>query len=173
MLPKKTIEAMIRVNHAGEYGALRIYEGQLKVLKNSSIASELKHMLAQEKAHLEAFEEELKNHELPPTALQPLWDKAGFIIGVGSALLGKKAAMACTVAVEEVIDDHYCNQLAILESHPAHKKLQQLIAQCHQEELEHRNIGLQKGAGEGKNYQAFSFAVKTACRAAIWLSKRL
>src|SRR5271156_2811283 len=137
MLPKKTIEAMIRVNHAGEYGALRIYEGQLKELKNSSITADLEHMLTQEKAHLKAFEAELKKHELPPTLLQPLWDKVGFVLGVGSALLGKKAAMACTVAVEEVIDEHYASQLRMLETEPAHNSLHTLIAQCHAEELEH------------------------------------
>lgn len=173
MIPEKTIESMVRVNHAGEYAAVRLYQGQLKVLQESSEAPTLQYMLQQEKKHLAGFEVELQQRHLPPTLLQPVWHKAAFFLGVGSALLGKKTAMACTVAVEEAIDDHYKSQLETLGSDPLYKSLRTLIHKCHQEELEHRNIGLQKDAETAKGYKPLKIAIKTACKLAIFLSKKI
>ncbi|MEI8320528.1 MAG: demethoxyubiquinone hydroxylase family protein [Alphaproteobacteria bacterium] len=172
-LPKKTIQSMVRVNHAGEYGALRIYQGQLKVLGDSTVAQDLQHMLTQEQAHLKAFEDQLKLHNTAPTLLQPLWDKGAFLLGLGTALLGKKAAMACTVAVEEVIDEHYRSQLVQLSQDPSQKPLETLIETCRQEELDHRSIALESGARESKAYVPLTFGIKIACKAAIFLSKKI
>jgi ubiquinone biosynthesis monooxygenase Coq7 len=172
----ENMKRMIRVNHAGEYGAIRIYKGQLWVLRDSSIAPTLHHMEDQEKEHKREFDELLIRHHVRPTLLSPLWKVAGFALGAGSALLGKKAAMACTVAVEEVIDEHYQGQLQTLEAHPsseATQDLQKIISKCHQEELDHRDIGLEHQAAEMKGYSAFKAAVKTATRLAIWLSTRI
>jgi 3-demethoxyubiquinol 3-hydroxylase len=161
---------MIRVDHAGEYGARRIYEGQLAVLGRSACAPVLKHMHEQELAHLRTFEELMVRHRVRPTALQPVWHVAGFALGAATALLGEKAAMACTVAVEEVIDAHYAGQSAELEDDQA--ALKDTIETFRQEELEHRDIGLQHGAEETPGYELLSGAVKAGSRLAIWLSER-
>ena len=110
------VERMIRVDHAGEYGAVRIYQGQLSVMEQSDSTSIIKHMLDQEIEHYETFSKILNNRRVRPTALMPLWHLAGFALGAGTALMGKRAAMACTVAVEEVIDEHYAAQVEKLES---------------------------------------------------------
>lgn len=162
---------MLRVNHAGEYGARRIYEGQLAVLGKSACAPTLRHMHEQELAHLRAFEDLLVQHRVRPTLLQPVWHVAGFALGAATALLGEKAAMACTVAVEEVIDEHYAGQHAQLESDQA--ALKDTIETFRQEELEHRDIGLQHGAEDAPGYELLSGAVKAGSRLAIWLSERL
>lgn len=165
------IARMIRVNHAGEFGAQRIYAGQLAVLGNSAIAPELEHMAAQEQAHLDYFARELVQRRVRPTALHPLWHVLGFALGAGTALLGEKAAMACTVAVEEVIDEHYQQQLAkIGNSDP---ELAAKIEQFRQEELEHRDIGLAHDAEQAPAYKLLSGAIKGASRLAIKLSERI
>ena len=162
---------MLRVNLAGEYGAKRIYEGQLAVLKQSSIAPLLEHMQAQELAHLKAFEALVVENRVRPTLLHPLWHVAGYALGVATAYLGEKAAMACTAAVEEVIDQHYEKQLTLLgDENP---DLSQLIYTCQQEELEHRDIALEQGAHEAPAYPLLTHAIKSASRLAIWLSERV
>ena len=103
---KKMVERMVRVDHAGEYGAVRIYQGQLRVLGQKPISKTIAHMLEQENLHLRKFEREIVQRRVRPTALLPVWHVCGFVLGAGSAILGEKAAMACTVAVEEVIDKH-------------------------------------------------------------------
>ncbi|CAI8024797.1 5-demethoxyubiquinone hydroxylase, mitochondrial (Fragment), partial [Geodia barretti] len=109
--PRPTVDRMIRVNHAGEFGANRIYAGQISVLGDSSVGSSIKHMQAQERTHLELFDNLMSRRRVRPTLFLPLWDVAGFILGAGSAALGKEAAMACTVAVEEAVVEHYNSQL--------------------------------------------------------------
>ncbi len=161
---------MIRVDHAGEYGARRIYEGQLAVLGQSPSAPTIRHMHEQELKHLETFERLLVEKRVRPTALQPLWHVAGFALGAATALMGEKAAMACTVAVEEVIDEHYARQAEQLGEDDA--PLKETIETFRAEELEHRDIGLEHGAEEAPAYEALSGAVKAGSRLAIWLSER-
>jgi len=159
--------SMIRVNQAGEYGAKRIYEGQLAVLKNTPSAPLLEHMKAQELEHLEKFNTLLVHNQVRPTLLQPLWHVAGYALGVATGLLGERAAMACTVAVEEVIDDHYESQLTHLgDSEP---DLSELIYTCQREEREHRDLA----AEHSSSYPVMTHAIKAASRFAIWCSTRL
>ena len=157
---------MIRVDHAGEYGAVRIYEGQMSVLGPSPVLS---HMAEQEKRHLETFNGLMVQRRVRPTALLPLWHVAGFALGAGSALMGKNAAMACTVAVEEVIDEHYAGQVAVVED----DGLRQTFEDCRLEELEHRETALAHGARQAPGYEGLTAVVKTCSRLAIWLSERI
>jgi ubiquinone biosynthesis monooxygenase Coq7 len=165
------IEQMIRVNHAGEYGAIRIYKGQIAALKNSAHQDILRHMYDQEKAHLKMFEELIIERKVRPTALSPLWHVAGYLLGYATGLMGEKAAMACTVAVEEVIDEHYKEQENCLKSDE--KKLKKVIQKCRADEQDHRDIGLSHGAEETPGYRTLTHSIKTASKLAIWLSKRL
>lgn len=169
--PKDQIAAMLRVNFAGEYGAKRIYEGQLAVLNHTSSAPLLEHMKQQELGHLKAFETLVVKHHVRPTLLQPLWHIAGYALGAATALLGEKVAMACTTAVEEVIDHHYEKQLKELGDH--YPELSRLIIACQQEEREHRDLALDQGAQEAPAHGLLSGAIKTASRLAIWLSERI
>ena len=169
--PKALIESMIRVDQAGEYGAKRIYEGQLAVLGRGDSGAVLRHMAAQEEKHLECFDALVADRRVRPTALQPLWHVAGFALGAGTALLGEKAAMACTVAVEEVIDEHYAEQLEALGDDE--EELKETIARFRDEEIEHRDLALERGAEQAPGYEVLSAAVKTGSRLAIWLSKRI
>jgi ubiquinone biosynthesis monooxygenase Coq7 len=157
---------MIRVDHAGEYGAVRIYQGQMSVLGPTAVIA---HMAEQEKRHLETFDKLMVQHRVRPTALLPLWHVAGFALGAGSALMGKNAAMACTVAVEEVIDEHYANQVAVVED----DGLKQTFEACRLEELEHRDTALAHGAEQTPGYEGLTAVVKTCSRLAIWLSERI
>ena len=158
---------MIRVNQAGEYGARRIYEGQLAVLGRTPLAPLLEHMKEQELAHLERFNEQLVRHKVRPTLLQPLWHVAGYALGVATGLLGERAAMACTVAVEDVIDQHYDAQLDLLGS--SAPELSDLIAACQLEEREHRDIASEHSSP----YPILSHAITAASRLAIWCSTRI
>ena len=162
---------MVRVDQAGEYGARRIYEGQLAVLgREHPAADTIKHMYDQERQHLDVFDSLVVERRVRPTALQPLWHLAGFSLGAATALMGEKAAMACTVAVEEVIDEHYARQSEALgDSDP---ELKEVIDRFRQEEIEHRDIGLAAGAEETPGYEILKGAVKTGSRLAIWLSER-
>jgi ubiquinone biosynthesis monooxygenase Coq7 len=157
---------MIRVDHAGEYGAVRIYQGQMSVLGPTPVIA---HMAEQEKRHLETFDKLMVQHRVRPTALLPLWHVAGFALGAGSALMGKNAAMACTVAVEEVIDEHYAAQVAVVED----DGLRQTFEDCRLEELEHRQTALDHGAEQTPGYEGLTAVVKTCSRVAIWLSERI
>jgi 3-demethoxyubiquinol 3-hydroxylase len=168
--PEETAR-MIRVNQAGEYGAKRIYAGQLAVLKGKASAPVIQHMAEQEEKHLQSFNRMMTERKVRPTMLQPFWHVAGFALGAGTALLGEKAAMACTVAVEEVIDEHYAAQLDVLGEEE--KPLKETIAQFRAEELEHRDTGLAHGAESAVAYPVLSEAIKSASRLAIWLSTRV
>jgi ubiquinone biosynthesis monooxygenase Coq7 len=167
----QSIERMIRVDQAGEYGARRIYEGQLALLPEGPGRVAVKHMAAQERRHLEAFDGILGDRHVRPTALQPLWHAAGFALGAATALLGSRAAMACTVAVEEVIDAHYARQAAALPESEA--ELRTTIEKFRGEELEHRDLALAHGAGEAPAYDLLTSAIKAGSRLAIWLAERI
>ncbi|NYZ17309.1 demethoxyubiquinone hydroxylase family protein [Azospirillum sp. RWY-5-1] len=162
---------VVRVDHAGEYGAKRIYEGQLAIMGRGRHARTIRHMADQEAVHLRYFEEQLTRRQVRPTALQPLWHVAGFALGAGTALLGERAAMACTVAVEEVIDGHYEKQLERLG--PEEEELKANIRQFQAEELEHRDIGLQNEAEKAPAYPLLSAAIRAGTRAVIWVAERV
>ncbi len=169
---KERLAQMLRVNHAGEYGAKRIYAGQLAVLKDAECAPTIQHMAEQEEQHLAAFDTLLVERQVRPTVLTPFWHVAGFALGAATALMGERAAMACTVAVEEVIDEHYADQIAELEGNTDEAALKDTLVQFREEELEHRDIGLEHGAEEAPAYPLLSAAIKGASKTAIWLSTR-
>jgi 3-demethoxyubiquinol 3-hydroxylase len=172
LTPEDEIHRMVRVNHAGEYGAKRIYEGQLAFLRQGSpLRAKIEHMAAQERVHLETFEAELVRRRVRPTVLFPLWHVAGFALGAATALMGDKAAMACTIAVEEVIDAHYAEQSNRLSERDAPLKAK--IDQFRTEELEHRDTALAEGGREVFAYPVLEAAVKTGSRVAIWLAQRV
>ena len=167
------IKRMIRVDQAGEYGAVRIYEGQLSVLGKSASAPALEHMAEQERRHLDAFNKLIPERRVRPTALLPLWHVAGFTLGAGTALLGEKAAHACTVAVEEVIDEHYTGQIARLDAEGGEKKFRDRLEEFRLEEVEHKQTSLDLGAREAPGYEALTGLIRAGSRLAIWLSTRI
>ena len=169
--PQEAIERIVRVDHAGEYGAKRIYAGQLSVLAKSEHGPVIAHMAEQEEKHLKYFADAIGDRGVRPTALLPLWHAAGFALGAASALMGPRAAMACTVAVEEAIDEHYQAQLDSLGiEEPA---LASAIAEFRAEELEHRDIGLAREAELAPGYEVISHLIKRGSKLAIWLSERI
>ncbi len=168
---KTLVERMIRVDQAGEYGAARIYEGQLAVLGEKPVGDTIRHMAEQEQKHLDGFNRLIVERRVRPTALTPVWHAAGFALGAASAVLGERAAMACTVAVEEVIEEHYAEQAAQLGDDES--ELRDMIEEYRAEELEHKDIGLEHDAEQTPGYRLFSEAIKAGSRAAIWLSTRV
>nr|WP_294849632.1 demethoxyubiquinone hydroxylase family protein [uncultured Sphingomonas sp.] len=169
---KADVDSMIRVDQAGEFGAKRIYEGQLAVLgRGSAAAHEVARMAAQEQEHLDRFNQLMGERRVRPTALQPFWNVAGFALGAATALISEKAAMACTDAIETEIDKHYAEQLAELgETDP---ELSADIARFQAEELEHRATAREHGSQEAIGYPVLTAAIRIGCRAAIELSKRI
>lgn len=166
------IERILRVDHAGEYGAVRIYEGQLAVLgRDSEAGRAIARMAEQERAHLETFDKLLPERRARPTALQPLWHAAGFALGVGTALLGEKAAMACTVAIEETIDAHYRSQIEALPDDEG--DLKATLERFRRDEVAHKDEALERGAQAAPGYEALAAAIKAGSRLAIWLSSRI
>ena len=165
------VKRFIRVNHAGEFGARRIYEGQLAVLKNTKDAAVIEHMKDQELHHLETFAKLIVERKVRPTMLHPLWNAAGFALGVGTALLGPKAAMACTVAVEEVIDEHYANQADQLTEDEG--ELREMINRFRDEELEDRDTAIDLGGETTPGYPVLRRTIRAGSKLAIWLSERL
>jgi len=169
--PEARIPRMVRVDHAGEYGAVRIYEGQLAVLGRGRARDEVRRMAEQEAHHLARFDELVRARQVRPTVLQPLWHVAGWVLGAATALLGERAAMACTVAVEDVIDEHYRGQAERLRADdPA---LTATIEEFRADELRHRATALDHGAAEALGYELVTSAVRAGSRLAIWLSSRL
>lgn len=165
------IDRIIRVDHAGEFGARRIYEGQLAILRGKPEAQAIEHMYAQELDHLKAFEKLMVERRARPSALHPLWNVAGFALGAATALMGPKAAMACTVAVEEVIDEHYKAQAEDLaQDHP---ELAEKIDEFRHDEIEHGETAKAHGALDAPFYEGISAVVKAGSRLAIWLSTRV
>ena len=169
--PSETIERIIRVDHAGEYGAARIYDGQLAVLGRGGKGDLLRHMKAQEQAHLDTFGALIAKRRVRPTALLPLWHLAGFALGAATAAMGERAAMACTVAVEEAIDEHYAAQAASLGEDET--ELRDTIERFRAEELEHRDIGLDNEAELAPAYRLMSAVIKAGCKVAIVVSERV
>ncbi len=171
-LPAEEIARMLRVDHAGEYGATRIYEGQLDVLGRGRTRGLVRQMAEAEKRHLARFEALLHGAEgQADRYLHPLWTVAGYALGAATALLGERAAMACTVAVEEVIDEHYRRQAEMLVGEdPA---LREAILSFRDDEIAHRDVAMAQGAEEAPGYDLIDAVVKTGSRIAIWLSTRL
>ncbi len=165
------IQRMIRVNHAGEYGAKRIYAGQLAVLGKSPCAMVIEKMAKQEQAHLDTFSHLMAKRRVRPTLLMPLWHVAGYALGAATALLGEKAAMACTVAVESVIDEHYANQEHQLDAGEA--ELKSVIGKFRADEREHHDTALSHQAEAAPLYPLLTAVIVYQTKLAIWLSTRM
>jgi ubiquinone biosynthesis monooxygenase Coq7 len=166
------VPSMIRVDQAGEYGATRIYAGQLAVLGDRHPMSRtIARMAAQEQRHLEEFDRLIADRGVRPTLLQPVWNVAGYALGAATALMGPEAAMACTAAVETEIDKHYSEQLKALGDDDP--DLSGTIAEFQAEELEHRDAAIAAGAENAPGYPVLSAFIRAGCRAAIALSKRI
>ena len=166
------LKSMIRVNQAGEFGAKRIYAGQLAIMGDRHPAARsISHMAEQEQRHLDAFDRIMAERGVRPTVLHPFWNVAGYALGAATAVLGPEAAMACTVAVETEIDLHYSEQLEELgDSEP---ELSALIAEFRAEELEHKATALDAGAERAFAYPVMSAVIRAGCRVAIAMSKRI
>jgi ubiquinone biosynthesis monooxygenase Coq7 len=169
--PHAGVDRMIRVDHAGEYAAARIYAGQLAVLGRSASAPALQEMAAQEQQHLDTFARLVVRRRVRPTAMLPLWHVMSFALGAATAAMGPRAAMACTVAVEEAIDEHYAGQIAALDDSEA--ELRDSITRFRDDELHHRDVALAHGARQALGYRVMTTAIKAGCRAAIAISERL
>ena len=167
------VAAMIRVDHAGEYGAVRIYQGQLAVLgaRNSQAVDAIRHMAEQEQRHLKSFDALVNERRVRPTALEPLWRIAGFALGAATALMGEEAAMACTAAVEDVIDEHYATQVARLGDKDP--ELKDTVESFRIDEAAHRETAIAHGAEQATGYRLLSKSIKAGCRLAIALSEKI
>ena len=172
---KKKIEEFIRVDHAGERGAIKIYEGQLLALntfiKDDDLKKTIEEMKKHEKEHCDYFENEIKKRNINPTKLLPLWDLMGVGLGFGSTILGKKAAMLCTASVEEVIDEHYLNQIKQLGTDE--KNLKKKIVKFREDELKHKDIAYEKGATKKGVYSILDKVIKTGSKIAINISEKI
>ena len=172
---KDKIEQFIRVDHAGERGAIKIYEGQLLALntfiKNEDLKKKIEEMKVHEEEHRDYFENEIKKRKINPTKFLPLWDLLGVGLGFGSAILGKKAAMLCTASVEEVIDEHYSNQIKELKNDE--KKLKNKIIKFREDELHHKDIAYKEGATKKGAYSILDKIIKTGSKIAINISEKI
>ena len=172
---KNTVEEFIRVDHAGERGAIKIYEGQLLALntfiKDDNLKKIIEQMKIHEKEHCDYFENEIKKRNIKPTKFLPLWDILGVGLGFGSTILGKKAAMLCTASVEEVIDEHYSNQINELESDE--KILKKKIIKFREDELHHKDIAYAEGATKKGLYSILDKIIKTGSKIAINISEKI
>ena len=172
---KSKIEKFIRVDHAGERGAIKIYEGQLLALntfvKDENLKKTIEKMKNHEKEHLDFFNKEIKKRNIKPTKLLPLWDLLGVGLGFGSAIIGKKATMLCTASVEEVIDEHYQNQINELDSDE--KVLKEKIKKFRDDELHHRDIAYKQGASKKGLYAILDKIIKTGSKVAINISEKI
>ncbi len=172
---KRTLEEIIRVDHAGERGAIKIYEGQLLALKtfkqDESLKQKIEEMKEHETEHYEFFDKEIKKRNIKPTKFLPLWDLMGVTLGFGTAILGKKAAMLCTASVEEVIDEHYKSQTYKLEEDE--EELKKKIKKFRQDELDHKDIAYESGATKKGLYGLLDKVIKTSSRIAITISEKI
>ena len=172
---KKTLEEIIRVDHAGERSAIKIYEGQLLALKtvkqDNDLKDKIEEMKEQEKEHLEYFEKEIQKRKIKPTYLLPLWDVMSIALGFGTALLGKKTAMLCTASVEVVIEDHYQNQLKKIGSDE--KDLKEKIKKFKLDEIAHKNMAYKSGATDKGLYSIMDKVIRTGSRIAITISEKI
>ena len=171
----KRVQEFIRVDHAGERGAVKIYEGQLlalnTIVKNEDLKKKIEDMKEHETEHCQFFENEIKKRNIEPTKFLPLWDLLGVGLGFGSTLLGKKAAMLCTASVEEVIDKHYLNQ--INELGPDEEELKKKITKFRQDELDHKDIAYEEGATKKGLYAIMDRIIKTGSKLAINISEKI
>ncbi len=173
-MERDEMHRMIRVDQAGEFGATRIYKGQLAVMGDRGPHSaEIRHMAEQEEGHRARFDEMLAKRGVRPTALQPFWSAAGYALGAGTALLGPEAAMACTAAVEEEIDRHYSEQLDRLAESDSDPELSDMIEEFREDERQHRDAALANGAERAPAYPLLSGAIRLGCRIAIKVSERV
>ncbi|AHX08705.1 hypothetical protein ECHSTV_0270 [Ehrlichia chaffeensis str. Saint Vincent] len=161
------MQQAIRVNHAGEYGAVCIYSGQELIFRKMSVGEKILEMKKQEQKHFRYFDSVMKDKKIRPTVFLPVWHVMGVMLGITTALMGEDAAMACTVAVEDVISDHYQDQIAMLDE----GELKDKVIQFRNEELEHHDTAMCYNSGNAANYSILSFFIKKACKAAICLSK--
>lgn len=172
---QKTLEEIIRVDHAGERGAIKIYEGQLLALKtikqDNDLKDKIEEMKEQEKEHLEYFEKEIQKRKIKPTYLLPVWDLMGVALGFSTALLGKKAAMLCTASVEEVIEDHYQSQLKKIGDDE--KDLKEKIEKFKADEVEHKNMAYESGATNKGLYSIMDKAIRAGSKIAITISEKI
>ena len=172
---KNKVKEFIRVDHAGERGAIKIYEGQLLALntfvKDDDLKRKIEEMKIHEKEHCDYFENEIKKRNIEPTKFLPLWDILGVGLGFGSTILGKKAAMLCTASVEEVIDEHYSNQIKELKDDE--KKLKDKIIKFREDELHHKNIAYEEGATKKGIYAILDKVIKTGSKIAINISEKI
>ena len=172
---KIKVEEFIRVDHAGERGAIKIYEGQLLALetlvKDDNLKKTIQEMKNHEKEHCDFFENEIKKRNIKPTKLMPLWDLLGVGLGFSSTLLGKKAAMLCTASVEEVIDEHYKKQINQLE--PDENILKEKIKKFREDELHHKDIAYEEGATKKGLYKILDKIIKTGSKVAINISEKI
>ena len=172
---KNKIEEFIRVDHAGERGAIKIYEGQLlalnTIVKNDELKKKIEEMQIHEREHCNYFEKEIKKRNIKPTKLLPLWDLLGVGLGFGSTLIGKKAAMLCTASVEEVIDEHYQNQINQLKNDE--KELKSKIIKFRDDELHHKDIAYEEGATKEGFYSIMDKIIKTGSKIAINISEKI
>ncbi|MEP3422600.1 MAG: demethoxyubiquinone hydroxylase family protein [Erythrobacter sp.] len=173
-MDRDELHRMIRVDQAGEFGATRIYKGQLAVMGDRGPHSaEIRHMAEQEETHRARFDAVLAKRGVRPTALHPFWSAAGYALGAGTALLGPEAAMACTAAVETEIDKHYSDQLDRLAETGSEPELAEMIEEFREEEREHRDAALANGAESAPAYPLLSGAIRLGCRIAIKVSERI
>ena len=172
---KKTLEEIIRVDHAGERGAIKIYEGQLLALKtikqDNDLKDKIEEIKEQEKKHLEYFEKEIQKRKIKPTYLLPLWDLMGVSLGFGTALLGKKSAMLCTASIEKIIEEHYKDQLKKLGNDE--KDLKKKIEEFKRDEVHHKNTAYESGATNKGLYSIMDKIVRTGSRIAITISEKI
>ena len=174
--PRTLVERVIRVDQAGEFGAVRIYEGQLAALRwtgraNSDASRKIGAMTRAEREHNKTFDRLMAERRVRPTVLSPIWGLAGFALGAATALMGDKAAMACTVAIEETIDEHYAGQAAALGDDES--ELRATVEKFRAEEIAHKNEALASGAEQAPAYEALTRAIKAGSKLAIWLSTRI
>ena len=172
---KKKVEEFIRVDHAGERGAIKIYEGQLLALntlvKNDKLKKIIEDMKEHEKEHFEYFDKEIQKRNIKPTVFLPIWDLLGVTLGFGTTMIGEKAAMLCTASVEEVIDGHYKNQLDKLGDDEV--DLKKSISKFRDDEIDHKNIAYDKGATKQGLYYILDKIIKTSSKAAIKVSEKI
>ncbi len=185
MINRKKLSEIIRVNHAGEFGAKVIYDGQIAALKlknDQETVDLIKHMKEQENVHFDYFNDKIKTEKIRPTIMQPLWKAGGFALGFITASLGKKAAMCCTTAVEEVIDEHYQDQIKYIQKEEEFlnddekkemREIKEKIEKFRQEELEHRDIGYENKAEDLSYFRPLSTLIKCATKTAIFISKKI
>ena len=171
MASRRDIERFLRVDHAGERAAQQIYKGQLAILRNHSSGPEIQHMMQQEIEHLETFESLLNERQVRPSLLDPVWGAAGFTLGLVTAAMGPKAAMACTIAVEEVIGEHYGKQAEALDDNET--ELRSTIARFRDEELEHRDIAVDHDGREARHYTILRDVIQQGCRTAIKIAEKI